>query len=112
MPFAPPPQMEVDVFEIEGVTLLVFSWTTGPARTDAFRLTPAELDVLRGIAGGKGNAEIARTRGTSLRTIANQTASLFRKVGVCSRHELLSTMAASIFETDEAATPTPRRCRR
>lgn len=89
-----PPDLEIDVLHVEGATLLFFSWTTTPPRLDRFRLTPAEVEVLEGIAAGKANAEIARSRGTSSRTIANQAASLFRKVGVFSRHELVSRIAA------------------
>ena len=53
-------------------------------------LTAAELVVLRGIFAGKSNGEIARDRGTSPRTIANQVASIFRKHGVRSRSELVA----------------------
>jgi DNA-binding NarL/FixJ family response regulator len=50
-------------------------------------LTRAETDVVRGVASGLSNAAIACARGTSARTIANQVASAFRKLGVASRLE-------------------------
>jgi DNA-binding CsgD family transcriptional regulator len=55
--------------------------------------TAAERSVAGLIVDGAGNAEIARARGTSKRTISNQIASIFRKAGVGSRAEL----AALVF---------------
>ena len=52
------------------------------------RLTDAEVDVARLAIDGLSNAEIAARRGTSLRTVANQMASILRKLGVQSRREL------------------------
>lgn len=53
------------------------------------KLSPAERAVLGEVARGFSNAEIARRRGVSPRTIANQLAQLFRKLGVHSRFEAL-----------------------
>jgi DNA-binding CsgD family transcriptional regulator len=50
-------------------------------------LTPAEISVARLIVGGRSNADIARARGTSVRTVANQVASLLRKLGLGSREQ-------------------------
>jgi DNA-binding NarL/FixJ family response regulator len=44
--------------------------------------------VLACIARGMSNAEIARVRQTSVRTVANQVGSLLRKTGAASRIEL------------------------
>ncbi|HVU02576.1 MAG TPA: LuxR C-terminal-related transcriptional regulator [Polyangiaceae bacterium] len=52
-------------------------------------LSAAEEEIVRAIASGLQNAEIARQRGTSVRTVANQIASIFSKVGVGSRAELV-----------------------
>lgn len=52
------------------------------------RLRPSEREVARGLIDSKTNAEIARARGTSERTIANQVAAIFRIYGVRSRAEL------------------------
>ena len=60
-----------------------------PARSAA-ELTAAEREVVGHILEGRSNAEIARLRGTSVRTVANQVASLFRKLGVSSRAELVA----------------------
>ena len=51
-------------------------------------LTAAEEEVVGLVLAGLSNAQIARRRGTRERTVANQLASIFRKVGVASRSEL------------------------
>lgn len=51
-------------------------------------LTPSELEVARLIAAGRSNAEVAAARGRSERTIANQVASILRKLGISSRHQI------------------------
>ncbi len=52
------------------------------------RLGDAEREVAEMAARGLSNREIAKARGTSERTVANQLASIFRKLGVTSRVEL------------------------
>ncbi|HLK36480.1 MAG TPA: DNA-binding response regulator [Polyangiaceae bacterium] len=51
-------------------------------------LTETELAIVTLILAGHSNAEIARTRGTSPSTIANQVYAIYRKLGVRSRREL------------------------
>jgi len=51
-------------------------------------LTSAERAVAKALLEGATNTEIARARNVSLRTVANQIASIFRKFGVSSRSEL------------------------
>jgi DNA-binding CsgD family transcriptional regulator len=51
-------------------------------------LTAAELDVARCASAGMSNGAIARLRRTSIRTVANQIASILGKLGVGSRTEL------------------------
>ena len=55
---------------------------------DTRALTPAELEVLEMLIEGASNAEIARRRGRSVKTIANQVRAVFQRVGVGSRREL------------------------
>lgn len=57
-----------------------------PARGTRAKLTPAEHEIARMIRAGLSNAEIAAARGRSVRTIANQVASLLQKLHVASRH--------------------------
>ena len=51
-------------------------------------LTSTELEIAREVLLGHSNAEIGRKRGTAVRTIANQVASIYRKLRVRSRLEL------------------------
>lgn len=62
-------------------------------------LSRAERAVVMLALDGLSNQEIARARGTSLRTVANQIASIFRKLGVGSRPELF-VLAASSLRSD------------
>jgi DNA-binding NarL/FixJ family response regulator len=57
--------------------------------------TAAERGVLELLRAGLGNAQIAAARGTSPRTVANQIASIFRKLGVGSRSELFARLSAA-----------------
>jgi DNA-binding NarL/FixJ family response regulator len=52
-------------------------------------LSPAEREVAQGILDGLTNAAIASRRKVSVRTIANQVASIFRRLGVGSRAEIV-----------------------
>jgi len=56
-------------------------------------LSTAERAVLTCILGGKRIMDIAHERGTSSRTVAHQVASVYRKLGVGSRHELFAQLA-------------------
>jgi DNA-binding CsgD family transcriptional regulator len=57
------------------------------------RLTGAETVIAEAILVGASNSEIARERGRSINTVANQIAALFKKVGVRSRQELVVALA-------------------
>jgi DNA-binding NarL/FixJ family response regulator len=59
-----------------------------PRANEAARLTDVEREIARLAAAGFSNAEIAALRRRSERTVANQMASILRKVGVSSRHQL------------------------
>lgn len=56
-------------------------------------LTHAELAVARKLIDGHTNLEIARARGTSERTVANQIAAIYKKLGVGSRADLARRFA-------------------
>lgn len=94
-PFAvePPDAAEVDLFQVRmgDRSFAVVSFPV-PARTPA-PLSAAEADVLELLLAGGSNREIAQARGTCERTVANQVASLFRKLGVGSRSELAAHAA-------------------
>lgn len=55
-------------------------------------LSPAECAVTRLLVEGKCHADISTERRTSTRTIANQLAAAFNKLGVSGRSELLSRL--------------------
>lgn len=69
-----------------------------PATVDDAKLSPAEREVAALILHGRDNASIAALRGTSVRTTANQVASIFAKLGVRSRAEL----AARVYRSEES----------
>lgn len=56
-------------------------------------LTIAEKSVLDLLLQGCSNPQIARQRGTSVRTVANQAAAIFRKLGVQRRAQLADALA-------------------
>jgi len=55
-------------------------------------LTGAERAVAMLLLEGLSNREVAQRRGTSVRTVANQVASLFRKLGVNARTEMVGAL--------------------
>jgi len=73
--------------------LLILSFPVRERAEFSALLTSAESEVLMSLRSGLTNAQIANRRGVSVRTVANQLASLFRKLGVSSR--LDAAIAAS-----------------
>lgn len=73
-------------FRIGGQRMLVISYAASAKEPD--NLTEGEAEVARLAADGRSNAEIAKARGTAARTVANQMASILRKLGLSSRREL------------------------
>jgi DNA-binding NarL/FixJ family response regulator len=72
---------------VEGDRLLVGAFSA--VREDLIeQLTDAERAVLAALLAGSTNADIARRRECSERTVANQVQAIFRKLGVRSRAEL------------------------
>jgi DNA-binding NarL/FixJ family response regulator len=98
---AAPPQAQVDLrlFEpkglsvagvrVGGLELVVFSFPVRPPRLPD-ELSSAEKLVVESVLQGCSNQEIAEARGTSVRTVANQLQSVFRKLGLRSRGELVA----------------------
>lgn len=71
---------------------LVVSFVMPPA-ISMLPLTASERAIVKLIAAGLSNADIATNRGTSVRTVANQVASLLRKTKAASRHMLVSRLS-------------------
>jgi DNA-binding NarL/FixJ family response regulator len=61
-------------------------------------LSNAERIVLQALAAGFSHAEISTLRATSPRTIANQIAAAFRKLGVSGRGELLKLLVTHCLQ--------------
>jgi DNA-binding NarL/FixJ family response regulator len=70
-------------------------------------LSPAEFSVTRLLVEGNSHAQIAALRSTSVRTVANQLAAAFHKLGVSGRCELVCQLVASRPGTRSAGEPTP-----
>lgn len=62
------------------------------------RLTVAERQVVTAVLNGRTNAAIATARRTSCRTVANQLAAIYRKLGVSSRWELAARVGRSSMQ--------------
>jgi DNA-binding NarL/FixJ family response regulator len=76
-----------------------------PPRRSPPKISQAEAEVLELLLEGRTNSSIARSRATAPRTIANQVASIFRKLGVRSRAEL----AAAYVRSEKAHAKDPIR---
>ncbi len=62
------------------------------------RLTPTELDIVRLLAAGSTNAEIAQQRRSSRRTVESHLRRVYQKLGIEGRVKLTVT-AAEYFRT-------------
>jgi len=87
-----------------GAALLVLG-VSAAARRGVRALTRAERRVAVAILSGRTNAEIGRARGTSSRTIANQVASILRKLGVGSRYQLAAKLLGADGGCNGVVTP-------
>lgn len=65
-------------------------------------LSEAEAFVVRELVSGRTHAEISERRATSPRTIANQLASAFKKLGVSGRGAILQRLITHCFERHAA----------
>jgi DNA-binding CsgD family transcriptional regulator len=82
--------MTAATFQLAGdeYAVLAFPDDEGLAGGLSKDLSDAEKEVAKLLLAGRSNAEIAAARGRSVRTVANQVASIFRKLRVGSRLEL------------------------
>lgn len=56
-------------------------------------LSESEQAVAQALLAGHSNAQIARERGTAVKTVANQLHAIYRKLGAGSREELVAILA-------------------
>ena len=87
----PPRGLRVSRLELGSDELAVFSFPL-PDLALPGSLSEAEIAVARALLDGKSNAQIAEARRTSVQTVANQVASLMRKLNVHSRTEAFAVL--------------------
>lgn len=85
-----------EIFAVRGGEF-VFAKASCPNWTRFPQLTASEQQICKMIIAGKSNVQISQERKTTVGTVQNQVASLFRKMGVSSRFELLNC----IFSADD-----------
>ena len=86
----PPSGLQVDVLDLDGDEIAILHFPAAPT-ADLTALAPdAEGEVAIAIMNGMSNEEIASARGTSANTVAKQVTSIFAKLGVGSRRELIA----------------------
>lgn len=83
----PAPTVDGTFFTFRGEEFAVLV-VSQPAPSYLDDLSGAEREICAYILAGRSNADIAKLRGTSINTVENQIASLFRKLGIYSRSEL------------------------
>jgi DNA-binding NarL/FixJ family response regulator len=84
-----PAGLQVERFEADGEAFAIIELPRVP-RLDHGHLTRSQRNILELLLEGRSNAEIARQRGRSARTVAHQVDSIFRRLGVGSRLELFA----------------------
>jgi DNA-binding NarL/FixJ family response regulator len=88
LPEAPPPS--VIAYEIQPGRVLVVHDL--PTVSKLPGLGEAEQEIVELLLRGHDNRSIAKRRGTSPRTVENQISSIFRKLDVRSRAELMAKL--------------------
>ena len=89
-PSAPPEEAPKNLrveYSGDGQTVAILSFDVDDSDKTG-ELTSAEREVALLALDGKSNHEIAEARHCSVRTVANQLQSVFRKLGIRSRAEL------------------------
>jgi DNA-binding CsgD family transcriptional regulator len=79
--------------EIGGEQRAVLTFSLGEPALPVL-LSAAEREVALALLAGRSNAQIASARKTSVRTVANQVMSTYRKLGVRSRKELIVALSS------------------
>ena len=79
--------------------------TPRPDLALATLLPEAELAVICSLVEGRSYQEIARQRGTSTRTVANQISAVFRRLRVSGRNELVQKLAGELLARPASEPP-------
>ena len=85
----PPSGLEAYTFQVAGDEYAMFAFAIPEMKLPA-GLSAAEREVARAVVEGQSNKEIAVTRSTSPYTVANQLRSIYAKLGVSNRLELIA----------------------
>jgi len=80
-------ELRTTEFEFAGDDYVVLSYPHAAAAPPP-ALTSTEQAIFTALLDGQSNHKIAARRGRALRTVANQVAAIFQKLGVGSRAEL------------------------
>ncbi len=91
--------VRVSRFVLHDRRYVVVSFERDGVRSGLAALSPTERRVVELALEGLDTASIAEKRGRSLHTVAHQLGSAYRKLGVSSRTELASALAASAQES-------------
>src|SRR5262245_36406460 len=91
----PPDDLQASLVRLGSRPYVLLNFTLRSAARP-LRLTPAERTGAVALLEGLSNAEIACLRGSASRTVANQIAAIYRKLGVRSRAELAARWANSL----------------
>ncbi len=75
-------------FALDSETFFVFSFPIVEPEDALQSLSPSEQQIVRSLLRGASYAQVAGERRTSVRTVANQVAALYKKLGISSRSEL------------------------
>lgn len=93
----PPADLEVVPFEVDGQAYALLEFRSAPAVFPG-GLTESEWLVALLVLAGHSSRDIARIRGVAARTVSNQLAAIYQKLGLTSRRELV-TRWSTLFET-------------
>jgi DNA-binding CsgD family transcriptional regulator len=85
----PPRGLEAYTFAVADDDYAIFTFPTSDAEPPP-GMSAAEREIVRAVVEGRSNKEIAAERGTSPYTVANQLRSIYAKLGVSSRFELIA----------------------
>ncbi len=94
----PPPGLVALRLDALGAEFELLEWPARPGRRSPL-LTPAEADVVEAAMASLTNGEIARALGRATRTVANELAAAYAKLGVGSRAELAAWLSRRPGET-------------
>ncbi|HEY1536259.1 MAG TPA: LuxR C-terminal-related transcriptional regulator [Polyangiaceae bacterium] len=101
-PQHPPTSGRLSHLKLDGEDYLVVS-VLRPDLTFPVPLSRAEAAVVRELVAGRSHAQISDLRATSLRTVANQLATVFKKFGVSGRGAIVHQLIQHSLERQRAA---------